>query len=353
MINLQIAPQLIEKVLKQYSKRFIKKTETLWNAECPICGEGRSSGRKRRLFYFVDKNYFYCHNCCRSWNPLQWIQEVTHWSLNEIYNYNKQYQFQALCHNNIKTNKTSLEEVKLQLPKFTYEIKHLSSDCQLGERQWWVLSRAQIYCQQRKLWEAISSPLYFFVSFDSNSSHFERLIIPFFDQNFKLIFYQSRALLQEQHPKYLSATGFEKPLYGLHALKSAEQKPWLFLCEGPIDAMFLENGLALGGLWPNELQKKQLAQIAQNYSNKVVILDFDRAGYRVIEKWIQTFPDWKIFVWPRNQLVKKCLWQEGQKIDLNSLCLKQNKNYVDPQWILENSFSDLWEIKMRWQINYC
>ena len=43
----------------------LQKSGNKWNAECPICKEGRSAGRKRRFWILQDrdKTTVYCFNC--------------------------------------------------------------------------------------------------------------------------------------------------------------------------------------------------------------------------------------------------------------------------------------------------
>jgi hypothetical protein len=46
-----------------YYSAAIRETSSYLNGSCPICKEGDSWGKKRRLFYFKNDDYFYCHNC--------------------------------------------------------------------------------------------------------------------------------------------------------------------------------------------------------------------------------------------------------------------------------------------------
>ena len=75
---------IIQTIYTRCKRPVYKKYQKVYNAECCICHEGGSSGRKRRLFYFLDERYFYCFNCGRSWKELNWVQEVTHQNYHEI-----------------------------------------------------------------------------------------------------------------------------------------------------------------------------------------------------------------------------------------------------------------------------
>ena len=38
-----------------------KRYNNVYEGGCPICREGKSWGRKRRLYYVAKQNYIYCH----------------------------------------------------------------------------------------------------------------------------------------------------------------------------------------------------------------------------------------------------------------------------------------------------
>ena len=51
---------------------------------CPMCKEGKSWGRKRRLYLMVRDGHIYCHNCGWSGDVVKFIQEVEHKTYSEI-----------------------------------------------------------------------------------------------------------------------------------------------------------------------------------------------------------------------------------------------------------------------------
>jgi len=75
---------LIETFYSYCKRPLHKKYQNVFNAECPVCKEGKSAGRSRRLFYFPHKQYFFCHNCSKSWRPFEWVKEVTTLTVPEI-----------------------------------------------------------------------------------------------------------------------------------------------------------------------------------------------------------------------------------------------------------------------------
>ena len=72
------------------------------------------------------------------------------------------------------------------------------------------------------------------------------MIIPFYDKTGKLIGFQGRAFGKEETPKYLTIMlDVDAPkLYGLDTVNFTEK---IYVLEGPIDAMFIDNSIAISG----------------------------------------------------------------------------------------------------------
>lgn len=74
----------------------------------------------------------------------------------------------------------------------------------------------------------------------------ERLVIPFFDSNGELIGMQGRAFDPDTIPKYLTWM-FDKEHPKLYGCNHIDREHDIFIVEGPIDSMFLDNCLAIAG----------------------------------------------------------------------------------------------------------
>ena len=75
----EVIPQdyIIEKFFQYAGYPKYKKITNVYEGGCPLCREGKSWGKKRRLYFVVKENYIYCHNCGWSGSPINWVQEVT------------------------------------------------------------------------------------------------------------------------------------------------------------------------------------------------------------------------------------------------------------------------------------
>ena len=67
---------VIEKFYQFAGYPRFKKISNTYEAGCPICKEGSSWGRKRRLYYIPKDEILCCHNCGWYGNPIKWIMEV-------------------------------------------------------------------------------------------------------------------------------------------------------------------------------------------------------------------------------------------------------------------------------------
>jgi len=116
-----------------------------------------------------------------------------------------------------------------------------------------------------------------------------RLIIPFYDYDGKLFAFQGRAFGKEQ-PKYLTIKLKEskRKIYGLDRVNL--QLP-INIVEGPIDSLFVDNCLAMGGadMFFDRVPANQITYIFDNEpKNKEII----KRMYDVINK------DFNIVIWP-------------------------------------------------------
>ena len=110
----------------------------------------------------------------------------------------------------------------------------------------------------------------FYISLD-DFLHKNRLCIPFYDSDNKIRFYQTRALFEndERMAKYLSKLNADKTVFGLN--KIDPELEYMFVFEGPIDSMFVKNGISMGGLHVSEHQKDRLNKYILH--EKIWVLD--------------------------------------------------------------------------------
>jgi hypothetical protein len=307
-----------------YCKRPLhKKYQNVFNAECPVCKEGKSAGRSRRLFYFPLKNYLYCHNCSKSWNPFEWVKEVTSLTVPEILKRNKQKASDG-TQVNIKVTAEPIKSVVIEdLPTESID---LTSSHQIDFYQTNnYVKLALEYCNSRRLFTAVNTCNKFFISL-TDRVHRNRLVIPFYKDN-KVVCYQTRALTGKQFPKYLTKFG-EKEVFGIDNIKA--DIPHVFVFEGPIDSMFVQNGIATASLTATEHQNRQINSLI-GYE-VIYVFDNDKNNSQTSSKIQKHIKDGKkVFIWPKE-------FREFK--DFNEVCCKLELDEIPWKFVVKHSCRD-------------
>ena len=271
---LQVSPKL---------QRFTKKKDDLYNFRCPLCGDSQKNKLKSRGYIFRKKNdYFYmCHNCGVSTTFYNFLKQVDSNLLQE-------YQLERYKNGETGNNnypKPDFEEYKQETPKFKKSLELPSIDS-LPEAHY-----AKSYIEQRRIPEAFWSQLYYaedFAAFIQNlgienaglKEKDNRLVIPFYDKEKNLVAVQGRAL-GESKLRYITLKLHDdnKKIYGLDRI---DEDKLVYVVEGPIDSMFLENAVATADSnlesITNVLDKSKVALVFDNEPrNKEIVAKMEHA----------------------------------------------------------------------------
>lgn len=314
-------------VIYRNCKRVKPKSHTVFNFECPVCGEGKSSGKKRRGYFFVKENYFHCQNCQRSWSVADWIMEVEGITFKQLLKDAGEYDntigelIEKQATNSIKTKQHSLpyDSINLSDP---FQVQYYKDNKEV--------EICLKYIKNRRLNTAINRPKTFYISL-SDRIHRNRLCIPFYDIKGKIVYYQTRALFEkdEEIAKYLSKKDTEKTLYGINNISSSLE--YIFIFEGPIDSMFCTNSCAACGLSLTEKQQEQLDKY--RLYNKIWVLDNQLENKDVFEKYDEIIDRGEnIFIWPEE-------FKEFK--DINELCVSTNRDYISPKFFINNTLKGM------------
>lgn len=320
---MELCQEFLIETFFSYCKRPVhKKYQNVFNAECPICREGKSAGRSRRLFYFPHKQYFYCHNCVQSWRPFEWVKEVTGWTFPEIVSKNREKEQVLQVKPLVSTTKQAKPLVQVpDLPENSIDLTDPTQTSFYQNNKY--IKLALDYCEKRRLFTATNTCKRFYLSLE-DKVHKNRLVIPFISNNNKINCYQTRALTENQFPKYLTKFG-EKELFGVNNIE--EQIPYVFIFEGPIDSMFVKNGLAMASLAPTGHQLQQINNLI-GYE-QIWVFDNDKNNkqtHKKIEKYVSEGK--KIFIWPKEFSKFK---------DFNEICCSLELNEIPWKFVVKNS----------------
>ena len=117
----------------------------------------------------------------------------------------------------------------------------------------------------------------------------DRFIIPFYYSG-ECVGYTARTRLPNRKPKYLtnSQPGY---VYGMD--EQPYDRPYVIVCEGPLDALHI-NGLSVLG---SDINPQQALLINSLNKNVIIVPDRDKAGKKMIEvaleeDWLVSMPPW-------------------------------------------------------------
>lgn len=303
--------------------QFKKKTDYLFNFRCPHCGDSQKSKTKARAYLYRVKNdmFFKCHNCGQGQNLANFIKFVDP----------KLYESYLLERYKKSAPATPKPKFDFKPTKFTSQtpIDDLKSIKDLPEDH-----PARLYCDNRKIPEKYFDKLFLSDKFMALVNEVKpntykitkdhpRLIIPFYDTTGKIFAFQGRAFGKEQ-PKYLTIKLDEnrQKVYGLDKVNF--QKP-IYITEGPIDSLFIDNCLAAGGadlFLKNKIPNENITYIFDNEPrNKEIV----KRMYKVIEQ------DFNVVIWPEDLQLK----------DVNDMIMSGLTKFELQDIISNNTYSKL------------
>mgnify|MGYP003628156005 CR=1 FL=1 len=305
-----------------------KKISNIYEGGCPICREGRSWGKKRRLYYIVNDNAICCHNCGWYSQPLKWLLEVTDLSYNDIISEIKVNDYEYDIINTSPDTNYKSEFITEDLPKDSINLFDSHQLRYYKNNQ--VLKKCLDVIASRRLDTAINKPKSLWLSL-TDFVHKNRIIIPFYDEKNNIIHYQSRRVLDiDDKPKYLSKINSTKSIFNINRVD--KELDDLFIFEGPVDAFFMRNGIAVAGIQENSDNVFSTLQVEQ--LNKLWILDsqwLDTASYLKTKKLLDQ--NETVFIWPENI---------GKKFkDFNDMVVHFSLDSIDHKFVVNNSYNGL------------
>ena len=323
---------VIETFYRCVSQPSYNKYSDTYNGSCPFCKEGKSFGTKTRFFYIPKKELCYCHNCGYSKKVFSFLLDVTGKPFNEIIN-----DIKKLDNTVVPVLKEETVE-KVHTPSLPDDCINLFDENQLKfHKSNAIVSICLDTIKKRRLDTAINRPRTFYLSL-TDKVHKNRLVLPFYDVNGDIIYYQTRTLLPADdkiRPRYLSKVGSERSLYGVHNIDP--QLEHVFIFEGPIDSYFIKNGLAVCGIAEDssrtftEQQQQQINHLS--YYKKVWCLDNQWNDNASLKKsTILADKGDLVFIWPED--LKNCK-------DVNEYCVNNKVNKINPEFVLQNTYSGL------------
>lgn len=274
---------------------FHRKSDHLFNCRCFLCGDSQKTKTKMRGFFFRQKDHFLykCHNCGRSIKIATVLKQLDA----TLY---KEYVLETYSDTHQKSTRSvttsrSIPAVRFDTVKRT-TINHAERCDYLPEQHY-----CRQYLTQRQIPFSMWSRLYFTENYEQVIKDLApqevhkvrpdaRLLIPYYDAYGALTAISGRALAADSSIRYVTirtVPSTDKLIYGLDRIDT--DRP-LFITEGPLDSLFLDNAVASGDA--------NLALVAKRVQHEDIYLVFDnerrnkelvtmmeqaiRAGHRVM-----------------------------------------------------------------------
>lgn len=304
------------------------KYNNTYSAGCPICREGSSWGHKRRLYYLVESNRLFCHNCGWNGSMIKWLMQTTGKTYEEVTSESSVVDITNRVNDVTEHKKIEVEDLPVDSINM-YDKKQLL---------YWndnaVVKDCVSSIVNRGLHQAVNKPKALYLSL-KDKVHKNRICLPFYDNN-KVVHYQTRSIYEQDRPKYLSKINSTKTLFNYDNIDVSSSDKTFYITEGPIDACFIKNGVAVAGIQPKSHQL--FSTIQQEQVNRlfmwdsVWVLDSQQADQTSRSKSEQLLNQGhNVFIWPVDL---------GTKYkDLNEYCVGENVNEFPTSVIKENTFT--------------
>jgi transcription elongation factor Elf1 len=236
-------------------RNFKKKKDYLYNFSCPVCGDSSKKKTKARGYFFrvKDMMLYRCHNCGLSTTFGKLLERIDAESYKRyiMARYSngetKHTMHDTVEYTSVKMKQTTLLDTVKTVSRLSPEhpVRDYLNKRMIPEEQWDELRLVNKFCT--------------FVNrvvpgtFQNIKEDHPRLIIPFYDKTGKCVGFQGRAFGKET-PKYLTIMlDVDAPkLYGLDKVNFTEK---VYVLEGPIDSMFIDNSIAMAGADASGLDK--------------------------------------------------------------------------------------------------
>ena len=301
----------------------LSKNGTHVLSRCPLCGDSKKSLSKKRfnLDYNSGNPIFHCFNCNESgsfltlYSTLKGISIAQ--SLKELQSYNPDYLIQKLS--NRKKEKI-IKEIEFEYHDYILN-DCVSIDEKVDGYMKLIYQKAlRKFIRDRKL-----SHLNIYVAYKGDYQG--RFIIPIYNKDNHIVYFQARAMIDSVLPKYKNPTLAKGSIiFNKHEFDSSK---YIIICEGLIDAATIGNqGTSCLG---SEISKDFLNEVSQ-LTNKglIVCLDNDEAGLKSTLKLIDsndTPPNTKFF-----------LFSNDKYKDINEFYVGSGINSIY-KFVIDNSYS--------------
>lgn len=345
MIEQRLENLILEKYLKKAVMRIkgVSHQFKHYQFSCNICGDSKKNRSKKRGHLMLSDRYsrdpFWVYKCFNvgdcacagegnAWPARKWLEVSFPFLYNdfvrEILSVSNKEDISKIEKENDKHEKTlEIQRQEIQRQKKRAEKKDLKFFKPILKLETELGEKARVFCKRRNIPEHIWTK--FFVS-TGGTTFKNRLIIPFYNSSGKIYYWQARSLYNEE-PKYLNRNSSkDTAVYNIYNIDKT--KP-VIAVEGAIDAMFIENAIAICGLELSDQIKELMSSMDVYY-----LFDNDGPGINKSKQYLQEGKN--VFLWKKFRYYDKYM----EKQDINQVFLDNKLSELLTFEELKHCFSD-------------
>lgn len=260
---------LDQKYLSLISNRlplFKKKDDSLYNCRCVICGDSSKNKRKARGYFFSYKNElrYKCHNCDASLTFGNFLKIID----GNLYS---QYSLEKYSEGNVRLSVSSLPS--FEQPIFKPQEERLLDKLLDRLDKLEDTNEGVQFCLNRKIPRSSFSNIYFINNIkdivqlndkykESIKGEEPRIVFPFYNEDGVLTGVTCRALRGEAL-RYITVKIKENDQL-IYNIDKVNKSKAIYLVEGPIDSLFLDNCIAANGTSFKKVRMENVIHIFDN-----------------------------------------------------------------------------------------
>ena len=277
-------------------ERFKRKSDNLYNCRCPICGDSKKNKFKARGYVYDVKNSlaYKCHNCGFSGGIGKLIEQVDP----HLYN---QYKLERYKEKDNRQSNTATKFV--YKPDFSeYQKDTLDNVKRIKDLPFF--SNPVQYIVKRQIPMEIARELCYVDNIQKLEDLFpeyknrligkeERILIPCYTRDKKLIGLTCRGINNDRL-RYVTIKAIkDHPL--VFGLDKVDISKTIYVLEGPIDSMFVDNSISVGGS-----DFKRIANFAAK-DMYTIVYDNQPRNKELLSIMERSIDDgYKVVIWPEH-----------------------------------------------------
>lgn len=306
-------------LLSNRLQRFTRVNNKTYNFRCPICGDSKRNSYKTRGYIYEKKDHllYFCHNCgasMRFGNFLKTFDSVLHQEYVQ-----EKFIEKMGGHTQPKADITTIVWPKYRLDSPLKTLKKISALDPDHPAKRYVMKRKiptkyhhkLFYCPKFKNWVNGVIP----DKFKDPDPDEPRLIIPFIDKKGNCFGVQGRSF-KPDGIRYITIM-FEEGAPKVFGLDDLDYEKHVYVLEGPIDSMFIENSVAMAG---SDLNSQFLSNM--NKDKVTFIYDNEPRNKEIVGRMEKVIENgYNIVIWPDDLTYKDINDMELAGVDHKSIIM--------------------------------